>query len=285
MRQGLTAGLFLLCACHGHLTPAADTVTSRAAASPSTAATPDRRYLNANEQRAALARGPVPGYAGDMLDGCNYVVLLTDTLRQAAAARRYFRGRASGCAAGKEPVVRQVRYDFAQLYDWYVGRVTAVWRTMGVTSSSINIQHNRIEIGVESEASPRVRQLLDSLAIPKDAIAIVRGMYMCLGTGGPSVVVRVRDQRSRPAAIGTTIVIQEGQFKDSVDGTHALSELLVGAGERRPGVYEVRLYKPGYAQIVLHDVKAPGNSRCHYAEPSDVRDVTLELLPNAPPVR
>ena len=243
-------------------------------------------FLDENARRAALARGPVPGYAGDMLEGCNYVVLLTDTLRQAAAARKYFGGRAPGCTAGKQPLVRQVRYDFAQLYDWYEGPFRVVWRVKGVTSSSIFIQHNRIEVGVRHEAVARVQQLLDSLPIPKDAVGIVPGIYACVGTGGPSVAVRVRDQRGRPAAFGTTIVIQDGRFKDSVDGSRAaFSDVAVGAGERRPGTYEVRLYKPGYKPIVLHDVKAPGDTICRYATPSDIREVTLEPLPNAGPVR
>lgn len=132
----------------------------------------------------------------------------------------------------------------------------------------------------------RVQQLLDTLPIPKDAVGIVPGIYACVGTGGPSVVVRVRDPGGRPAAFGTTIVIQEGGFKDSVDGSHAaFSDVAVGAGERRPGTYEVRLYKAGYKPIVLHDVKAPGDTICRYATPSDIRNVTLELLPNAAPVR
>ena len=222
----------------------------------------------------------MPGYAGNMREGCNHVVLLTDTLRQASAARKYFGGRALGCAGSTQPIVRQVRYDFAQLYDWYVGPFKAVWRVRGVTSSSIFIQHNRIEVGVRPEAIARVQQLLDSLPIPKDAVGIVPGMYACAGTGGPSVVVRVHDERGRPAALGTTIVIQQGSFKDSIDGARAaFSDVAVGAGERRPGIYEVRLYKPGYKPVVLHDVKAPGDTICHYATPSDIRDVTLERMP------
>lgn len=108
---------------------------------------------------------------------------------------------------------------------------------------------------------------------------------VCVGTGGPSVMVEVRDSRGRPAAIGTTIVIQEGTFKDSVDGAHAISELHVGAGERRPGRYEVRLYKPGYKPVILRDVMAPGDTRCRYAEPTDIRKVTLDLNSTIPGVR
>lgn len=112
-------------------------------------------------------------------------------------------------------------------------------------------------------------------------------MVACAGTGGPSVVVEVRDEAGRPAASGTTIVIQEGEFRDSVPGTEAWDDLHVGAGERRPGTYQVRLYRPGYHPVVLHGVRAPrtGDPRCNYAEPSDVRRVTLRLLADAPPVR
>ena len=100
------------------------------------------------------------------------------------------------------------------------------------------------------------------------------------------MVVRVRDQRGQPAAFGTTIVIQDRTFTDSVDAARAaFSEVAVAAGERRPGTYDVRLYKPGYKPVVLHGVRAPGDTLCRYAEPSDIRDVTLELLPNAAPVR
>ena len=124
----------------------------------------------------------------------------------------------------------------------------------------------------------RVRQLVASLPIPPDGIAVVPGRYACVGTGGPSIAVRVRDDRGRPAAAGTSIAIQDGSYIDSVDGAHALSDLMVGAGERRPGTYEVRLYKPGYEPVVLHDVRAPGDTLCHYAVPTDIRDITLTPL-------
>lgn len=119
-----------------------------------------------------------------------------------------------------------------------------------------------------------------------------RGNYGigCAGTGGPSVLVEVRDHLGQPAAFGTTIVIQEGAFRDSVDGQRNFGDpfgsgLRVGAGERRVGIYDVRLYRPGYRRVTLTGVRAPGDVRCGYAHPSDIRAVTLELLPDAPPVR
>jgi len=275
-RPARIAGAFLLlgAACQSRPTPSTQAATPGQIVRPSVVA---GRFPDENDRRAALARGAVPGYAGEMIEGCNYVVLLTDTLHQAAVARRYADGRWQRCADGVV-LVRQVKYDFAQLNDWYKGPFTAVWRVKGVTSSSIAIQRNRIEVGARPEAMERVRQLVASLPIPPDAIAVVPGMYFCVGTGGPSVIVRVRDEYGRPAAAGTTIVIQDGAYRDSVSGTRVLSNLIVGEGERRPGIYEVRLYKTGYQPVVLHDVKAPGDTVCHYAEPTDIRDVTLTPL-------
>ena len=92
MTRPFTSGIFLLCACCSHLPPRADSVQARPPGPVPTAERPAPPYLNENARRAALALGPVPGYAGEMLEGCTYVVLLTDTLRHAAAARKYFAG-------------------------------------------------------------------------------------------------------------------------------------------------------------------------------------------------
>lgn len=253
-----------------------------------------RRFRDRNAMDADIARGPVPGYAGVIIHGgCTLVVLLTDTLTQKTAAEVYFRAEAesrrpsarSSCGGAYRLGVRQVRYDFAQLYDWYVGPFRAIPRE-GVTMTDIDESRNQLAVGVEDSASYRsVRRFVETLPIPRGAVRVDVVGKSCTGTGGPSVMVEVRDPKGRPAAIGTTIVIQDGAFKDSVDGAHPRSELHVGAGERRPGRYEVRLYKPGYRRVVLRDVMAPGDEQCRYATPSDVRTVTLELLPDAPNVR
>jgi hypothetical protein len=244
---------------------------------------------------AHIARDSVPGYAGLMVEGgCTFVVLLTDTLRQKTAAEAYFRSEVerrrpsahSNCGGPYRFAFRQVRYDFAQLYDWYVGPFRAVWRERGLVSTDIDEARNQLAAGVEDSAAyRRVLRLVDTLPIPRGVVRVDVSGRNCLGTGGPSVMVEVRDPLGRPAAIGTTIVIQDGAFKDSVDGAHAVDELHVGAGERRPGQYQVRLHKPGYEPVVLRDVMAPGDEHCRYAEPTDVRKVTLALTSNAPKVR
>ena len=261
---------------------------------PTDTPTVHRRFRDRNAIDADIARGPVPGYAGVMIQGgCTLVVLLTDTVTQKAAAEAYFRREAesrrpsarSNCGGPYRMAFRQVRYDFAQLYDWYVGPFRTIpWD--GVTMTDIDEARNQLAVGVADSAAYRsVRRFVETLPIPHDGVRVAVVGKMCTGTGGPSVMVEVRNPSGRPAAIGTTIVIQDGAFKDSVDGAHPRGELHVGAGERRPGRYEVRLYKPGYRTVILRDVMAPGDEECQYAEPSDVRKVTLELLPGTPNVR
>lgn len=252
------------------------------------------RYRDRNAMDADIARGPVPGYAGAIIHGgCTFVVLLTDTLTQKEAAEAYFRSEAerrapsarSNCGGPYRFGFRQVRYDFAQLYDWYVGLFRSIARD-GLTSTDIDEGRNQLALGVvDSAAYHTVRRFVETLPIPRGVVRVDVVGKICVGTGGPSVMVEVRDPNGRPAAIGTTIVIQDGAFKDSVDGARPRGELHVGAGERRPGRYEVRLYKPGYRPVILRDVMAPGDTQCGYAKPTDVRKVRLELLPDAPSVR
>jgi hypothetical protein len=254
-----------------------------------------RPFSDRNEMEADIARGPVPGYAGVMIEGgCTIVVLLTDTITQKAAAEAYLRlemerrrpSASSSCGASYRFRFRQVRYDFAQLYDWYVGPFRTLHRVPGLTMTDIDEARNELTAGVEDSAAyRRMVAAAAALPIPAGVVRVIVSGRICVGTGGPSVVVEVRDPQGRPAAIGTTIVIQDGAFRDSVDGAHALSELRVGAGERRPGRYEVRLHKPGYRPVILHDVMAPGDEHCRYAEPTDIRKVQLQLLPDAPKVR
>ena len=146
-----------------------------------------QRQRDRNAIDADIARGPVPGYAGIIIQGgCTFVILLTDTLTQKTAAQEYFRSelerqRPSGhanCGGPYRLAFRQVKYDFAQLYDWYVGPFRTIPRD-GVTTTDIDEARNQLAIG-----------------------------KICIGTGGPSVTVEVRDPKGRPAAIGTTIVIQ-----------------------------------------------------------------------------
>ena len=118
-------------------------------------------------------------------------------------------------------------------------------------------------------------------AIPASASVEVA----CMGTSGPSVLVEVRDAHGRPAALGATLEIREGSFRASSEPQYSWDGLHVSAGGNRPGTYEGRVTKPWYRPVEIHGIRAPGDSLCHSAGPTDIRKVTLELLPGAPPVR
>ncbi|MBA2244594.1 MAG: Ig-like domain-containing protein [Gemmatimonadetes bacterium] len=109
------------------------------------------------------------------------------------------------------------------------------------------------------------------------------GEIVCTDESWPSVVVAIRDQEGRPAALGATLVIRDGEFVDSAGPADAWSELHLGAGNRRAGTYEVRVSKPGYRDAMLSRVQVPGGP-CGALRSVGVQ-VTLELLPDAPPVR
>jgi hypothetical protein len=108
-------------------------------------------------------------------------------------------------------------------------------------------------------------------------VAAPRIVLACGGPPGPAVLVEVRDRADRPAADGTILVIEDGEFKDSVDW--AQSPEFIGAGGRRPGRYQVRLYKPGYRSVVLDDVVAPSSGPpCNVITGTVTRRVTLQPL-------
>jgi hypothetical protein len=124
-----------------------------------------RRVHDRNAMDADIARGPVPGYAGVVIEGGCMVVLLTDTVTQRAAAEAYFRSDAnhrqararSNCGGRHTLGLRQVRYDFAQLYAWYVGPFREIWAQPGVTMTDIDESRNQLAVGVVDSATRRWR--------------------------------------------------------------------------------------------------------------------------------
>src|SRR5437870_2595617 len=107
---------------------------------PAPAVTPDDRW-------AALAREVPGGFAGTMLEGGLVVFLVDTTQRDAALAALGARGG----LAGRDPKrvrVRKVRWNFAQLYDWYRYLNLHVWSDSGVVTSDIDEAENRITYGV-----------------------------------------------------------------------------------------------------------------------------------------
>jgi hypothetical protein len=102
----------------------------------------------------------------------------------------------------------------------------------------------------------------------------------CEGPGPPAVVVDVRDDLGRPAALGTKLVVRDGSYADSAEGEWDL--LTIDAAENRPGVYRVRISRPWYSDVEKN-VAVPGD-RCGVKTSVRVA-VSLNRVPGAPPMR
>jgi hypothetical protein len=119
-----------------------------------------------NDQWAQAARELPGGFAGKMLEGGLVVFLVDTTQRDAAlaalAARKGLEGRDP-----KRVTVRKVRWNYAQLNDWYRYLNLHVWRDSGVVTGGIDAAHNNITYGVTDEsARRRVERLLAKLRPP-----------------------------------------------------------------------------------------------------------------------
>ena len=129
-------------------------------------------------ERAELAQGEVPGFAGLYMEGCDGVIALTDTAN-AATARNYFRPlfgrRLNPRPACPEPELRieQVRYDFAQLWEWRQQAARAAHAVGVVTTVGIDEMANRVTIGAANEESARrMEAAISRLGLPPDAVGV-----------------------------------------------------------------------------------------------------------------
>src|SRR5439155_17869761 len=84
-----------------------------------------------DDRWAELAREVPGGFAGMMLEGGLVVFLVDTTQRDAALAALAARGGLEG-RDPKRVRVRKVRWNFAQLYDWYRYLNLHVWSDSGV---------------------------------------------------------------------------------------------------------------------------------------------------------
>jgi len=126
---------------------------------PESRATSDDRWAEA-------ARELPGGFAGTMLEGDLVVFLVDTTQRDAALAALAARGGLGG-ADPKRVRVRKVRWNFAQLYDWYRYLGLHVWSDSGLVTSDIDEAQNSITYGVKDESGrPRLERLLAQLRPP-----------------------------------------------------------------------------------------------------------------------
>ncbi|MFL5577630.1 MAG: hypothetical protein ACJ79S_16870 [Gemmatimonadaceae bacterium] len=159
----------------------ADVVRVRECAGPATnlpadlaAALPPRTgMMRPDDQWADLAAEVPGGFAGVVYDQGRPVLLLTRPA-EAAAAKQALAPHLTGFDVANAEV-RQARWDFAQLVDWYnylTGR--GVWGPgSGVTTGDKDESANRIVYGVADEAArDRLAASLAALDLPCDLVLL-----------------------------------------------------------------------------------------------------------------
>jgi hypothetical protein len=124
-----------------------------------------------NVRWAELARRVPGGWGGFFAeDGVPTIFLVDTTLREEALA-----------VLATEPFlpvtpdtrVKQGRWDFAQLYEWYRYLGPHIWPLEGWRSSDVDEAHNRLLYGVADEAArARAEQRLAALGVPCFLVAI-----------------------------------------------------------------------------------------------------------------
>jgi len=116
------------------------------------------------ERWAEVAR-EVPGRFGGVLNESGPVIYLVDTTRRADAIAALVARGVLPVAKGEKARVRQGRWDFAQLYDWY--RYLAVHLPSERVSSAIDEGQNRIWYGmVDEQQRVRFERALAPLRLP-----------------------------------------------------------------------------------------------------------------------
>jgi hypothetical protein len=119
----------------------------------------------------SLARA-VPGFGGFYLDGGTPVVYLKSASQRGNVERAlapFF--RAEGLAASQLRIL-PAKYDWAQLERWFTQASEAVLAERGGVFVDADEASNRVLVGVERGAAPRIRVLLARLGIPEDAVVI-----------------------------------------------------------------------------------------------------------------
>jgi hypothetical protein len=103
----------------------------------------------------------------------------------------------------------------------------------------------------------------------------------CADVGFPAIRVEVRRDDGRPIAAGATLIVTDGNFKQTTVETW--SALTLEAAENRTGTYTVEVSKPFYQTIRIDRVSVPGGP-CG-ADHTVTVPIMLKLLPGAPQIR
>jgi hypothetical protein len=152
----------------------ADCVGPARSLDPAIAATlpPRSGLMRPDDQWADLALRVPGGFAGVMYVDNKPVLMLTDPVQAAAAKQALAPEFVAFDINGAE--VRKVRWDFAQLVDWFNYLMAqSLWRTATMTSSDKDEAINRIRLGVlDEDARDRLLEALAGMDLPCDLIAV-----------------------------------------------------------------------------------------------------------------
>ena len=113
---------------------------------------------------AAIARRVPGGWGGFFYENGWPTIYLVDPARRKEAISAL---KAEGIPVTPSTAVKQGRWDFAQLYDWYRWVLPAVWAVEGVSFTDIQEGRNRLEFGaVDEETRTRLEAALAELDLP-----------------------------------------------------------------------------------------------------------------------
>ena len=144
---------------------------------------PDTGVGTIDDQSAAIARWVPGGWGGFFLDSSGHptVYLVHPEQRQDALADLYALGIGKPLYDVRTAQVRQGRWDFAQLYDWY-RYINSAWSAYvlsralpldgGVYSTDIDEARNRLAYGVDTTAKGDLAAFLSSLDPPCDLVTV-----------------------------------------------------------------------------------------------------------------
>jgi hypothetical protein len=141
---------------------------------PSLRIPPDTSGVGTIDDRwAAIARWVPGGWGGFFLDsGRPTVYLVHPEQRQEALADLYALGLGQPLYDIRTAQVREGRWDFAQLYDWYRYIKVRIGWPDGLYSTDIDEGRNRLVFGVDTTAKAEVLLLFGALDLPCDLVEI-----------------------------------------------------------------------------------------------------------------
>ncbi len=129
-----------------------------------------------DDQWAAIARDVPGGWGGLFFDAWPTIYLVDPSQRTAALDALYALGVGAPYADIRSAYVRQGRWDFGQLYDWYryINEVAVGWY-YGVASRDIDEVRNRLVYGVLEDSLDSFTETIESLQLPCELVVIKVG--------------------------------------------------------------------------------------------------------------